>query len=131
MIRWTPFIFLYPKAFISGSWEIRRLNLKTWSEEDYEYQSDLKYRDFAKPPERTIEQGSGDCEDYALVAASWAYTRKRPVTIAFVGKSKELPSHVVAYDGENVYSSGEIIRGDIEEFIEESEFDYSIKRKIR
>ncbi|MFB6310701.1 MAG: hypothetical protein ABEH64_05900, partial [Salinirussus sp.] len=81
------------------------------------------WRDFAARPRETVEPGHGDCEDYALVAVSWAIAHGRDgVGIAFCWNPPwPIPTHVIAYDDHQVYSSGEIEPGTVDEWIKDSD----------
>lgn len=72
--RWTPLTFLVPQRYVDRDEQWETFDLLKWSREEYEWTQDPwnGYRDFARRPRETRREGYGDCEDYALVAVSWA-----------------------------------------------------------
>jgi len=135
MIRWTPLILLRPHSFVDTNdtfWGT--FDLERWSSEEYEYQEDPLggWFDHAQNPRTTIMVNKGDCEDYALVAASWALARGRMVklTLCFEGHSP-VPKHAVAFDGKRVYSSGDIMEyNSLDEYVTESSYDWYLSRRL-
>lgn len=132
---WTPFTFLFPSRYVDTGESVASLDLESWSRAEYDWVSDAwnGFRDFAKPPSKTLDDEEGDCEDYALVAASWALANDRPgVGLAFcIEKPKVWPTHVIAFDDERVYSSGNISAESVESWLEGSDYDYALRRRIR
>lgn len=130
---WTPLVFLSPESHFAQ--QIQYLDLERWSEEVYEWEEDgwNGWKDFASDPVHTVWTNRGDCEDYALVAGSWAYAHGYSMTFAlcFQGYSP-IPQHMVVSFKGNVYSS-DGIRFDttLEEYIEESKYDHHITRNIK
>lgn len=135
LTRWTPFTYLFPSHYIETGEAMASLDLESWSRTEYDWVSDPwnGLRDFAKPPSETLEEAEGDCEDYALVAASWALANDRnDVGIAFcIQKPKFWPTHVIAFDDEHVYSSGYISSSSVDSWLEGSDYDYALRRRIR
>lgn len=125
--RWTPFVFFKPEKYIErGEWW-KNFDFPEWSRNEYEWVSDgwSGYRDFAQKPSQTVQKGTGDCEDLALVAASWALENDRsPVRIGFCWERwTPHPTHVICYDGEGwVYSSGSISYDGVREWLSESDY---------
>lgn len=132
--RWTPLVAINPKHFCSTSPRIEQLDIERWSEEEYAWHVDgwKGMRDWAKPPEQTIEEGVGDCEDYALVAASWELVHSnRPLYIAYMFDSwYPYPRHMVCQANDLIYSSGSITKETIEEYTVRSEYDTFFRRRI-
>lgn len=132
---WTPFTYLFPSRYVDTSETVASLDLESWSRTEYDWVSDAwnGFRDFAKPPAKTLVDEEGDCEDYALVAASWALANERSgVGIAFcIEKPKVWPTHVIAFDDERVYSSGNINQESVDSWLEGSDYDYALRRRIR
>jgi len=133
--NWTPFVFLSPWRYVSVERDWSTFDLEAWSDQDYEWTGDPwnGLRDFASPPAEIVDAGKGDCEDYALVAASWAIARGREdVGLGFCW---EWPSpwarHVIAYDETRVYSSGQITRESVEEWLAGSRYAYCLRRPLR
>lgn len=131
--RWTPFVFAAPENYISAHPEILSLDLEEWSEE-FEWEQDgwNGYKDFASKPAETVRTGRGDCEDYALVAASWAYDRGYPMVLVWLFKGySPMPRHMVVWFKGNIYSSGNIFEGmSVSDYVEQSEYDWCLEHKI-
>lgn len=132
--RWTPFVFIWPRRYIDRSETVRRLNFEKWSE-NFTWEQDEwdGWKDFAQTPQETLQSQRGDCEDYALLAASWSHARGRGASLAFCfPKGSPVPRHVVAADDvKRVYSSGTIHKNtSLHEYIEDSDYDWFIERKI-
>ncbi|MFW5917993.1 MAG: hypothetical protein ACOCR0_00775 [Haloferacaceae archaeon] len=132
--RWTPLTMLAPRRYVDRSDFWTEFDLQEWSVSDYEWTRDPwnGYRDFAKRPVETISEDEGDCEDYALVAISWAIARDRPgVGIGFCWELPyPWPRHVIAFDEEYVYSSGDIVDESVEEYLERSVYDSILRRPV-
>ena len=132
--RWTPLMFLDPDEFVAPGLWWQTFDIHSWSRNEYEYTTDgwTGYKDFAKDPRRTVHENRGDCEDFALVAASWALSNGRgPVKIGFCWeKWKPHPTHVVCHDGELLFSSGRILPSGRAEYRDRSSYDYIIWRSV-
>lgn len=132
--RWTPLVFLSPDRYVSRDAFWEEFDLETWSRDAYEWLEDPwnGLRDFAKLPSETVSRGQGDCEDYALVAVSWALAHDRPrVGIALCWEwPTPWPAHAVAFDAEQVYSSGSIFSGSLDEWLEQSRYDWCLRRLV-
>lgn len=132
--RWTPLTYLRPAAYISRGpfWET--FDLESWSRFRYHWDSDPwnGYKDFAQRPETTVSDGRGDCEDYALVAASWAIAQGRgPVRLGFCWEKGNLhPTHAVCDDGQRIYSSGELYDDRPDEYLEWAPYDHILWRTV-
>ena len=133
--RWTPFTFLFPGRYVDDDEFWTDFDLVAWSRTTYEWTEDPwnGFRDFARRPRDTVAAGTGDCEDYALVAASWLVAQGRDrVGLAFCWEwPYPWARHVIAFDGERVYSSGTISQGSVEEWVEDSRYAVSVSRRIR
>lgn len=132
--RWTPLVFLRPGRYVSRDGFWREFDLREWSDGDYEWTEDPwnGFRDFARRPADTVAGGVGDCEDYALVAASWAVARDRPgVGLGFCWEwPYPWARHVIAYDDECVYSSGDVRRESVGAYVDRSQYDYCVRRPV-
>jgi hypothetical protein len=133
--RWTPLTMLAPGRYVDRETDWTAFDLPRWSRREYRWTADdwRGYRDFVARPTECIERGAGDCEDYALVAVSWALSRGRPgVGLGFCfERPLPWPTHVVAYDDEQVYSSGELTPGTVEEWLRRSRYDHVLRRRVR
>lgn len=127
--NWTPFTLLFPEQYTQPV----EIDLRDWSD-NFVWEQDgwNGFRDFLTPPAITADRGRGDCEDYAFVIASHHTAIGRDVGIAALGHTPwPLPRHIVAYDESNVYSSGTIYDAtSLDEYCEESEYDWVINRKL-
>lgn len=132
--RWTPFTFLAPGRYVDVDGVGTDFDLEDWAETRYDWTEDPwnGFRDFARRPRETIAEGAGDCEDFALVAASWAIAAGRDeVGLAFCWEwPYPWPRHVIAFDAERVYSSGTITEESVDEWVRGSRYDYSVSRRI-
>jgi hypothetical protein len=133
--RWTPLVFLFPNRYVAQGPFWVEFDLERWSRAEYEWTRDGwdGLRDFAARPAETVDRGRGDCEDYALVALSWAVAHDREAAgIAFCWESPyPWPRHVVAFDHERVYSSGEITRQTVDEWVaDSSRYDFALERRL-
>lgn len=133
--RWTPFVMVRPQHYVSRSdfWE--EFDLFEWAGGVYEWTEDPwnGFRDFAKRPQRTVSDGRGDCEDFALVAASWAIAQDRDnVGLGFCFTwPRPWPVHAIAYDANRIYSSGYISEVAVTEWLANSRYDYCLRRPIQ
>lgn len=132
--RWTPLTYLLPNRYVDRDdwWET--FDFESWSETEYVWTSDPwnGFVDFAQHPRDCVESGRGDCEDYALVAISWAVARGRDgIGIAFCWDLPHpWPTHVIGYDDERVYSSGTITETSADEWVAESRYDFALRRRV-
>lgn len=131
--RLTPFVILWPHRYLGDEEFFEDFNFLEWNDE-YKWEQDAwsGYRDVAKRPQRTVNTARGDCEDYALVAASWLRANDRPATLVVLWRQGSfLGDHVVCYSENTVYSSGEIHWGtSLEKYVEDSEYVRYITREI-
>lgn len=132
--RWTPFTYLHPQKFIDHNDFWLEFDLEEWSRSVYEWTEDPwnGFRDFAQRPAETVSSGKGDCEDYALVAASWALAHNhKGVGLAFCWESSyPWPTHAIAFDNERIYSSGSIYKSTVERWIADSKYSFTLKRRV-
>jgi hypothetical protein len=131
--RWTPFVVLRPRRYVGRGRQWAALDIEAWSER-YEWHEDEwnGWLDVARRPDDTVAAETGDCEDYALVAASWALARGRtPVGLGVCFDSwLPIPRHAVAYDRDRVYSSGEITAESLDEYVDRSEYTWAVRRRL-
>lgn len=131
--RWTYFVYVFPSHYVEESRKWRERDIEAWSEDHYFWQQD-EYnglKDFAQKPEKTWRTCRGDCEDYALVAASCLTSSGHNVSICFCG-SNLLAEHVFCYDRDTctIYSSGKIIDSILLEYIADSEYSWVKPRHV-
>jgi hypothetical protein len=132
--RWTPLTFLAPNRYVDTDdwWE--DFDLEAWSRSEYEWTADTwnGFADFAQRPRDCVSSGSGDCEDYALVALSWAVAHGREDTgLAFCWDLPyPWPTHVIAFDSERVYSSGRITTTSVTDWVDGSTYSGSLRRRV-
>lgn len=132
--RWTPLTFLVPSRYVDRDDFWDEFDLEEWSDEIYHWLQDdwNGLSDFATPPRETVDKGEGDCEDYALVAISWAVANDREgVGIGFCWRFPwPIPRHVIAFDDERVYSSGDVEETTVDAWVADSEYDHSVRRDV-
>lgn len=132
--RWTPLTFVFPEKYVEDDLFWQTFDIVSWSRNEFSWMQDgwNGYRDFAKEPRQTVHDRYGDCEDYALVAASWALSNNRePVTLGFCWeKWKPHPTHVVCHDGEQLFSSGRVLPSTREAYRERSKYDAILWREV-
>jgi hypothetical protein len=132
--RWTPFTFLVPGRYVDEGPFWLDFDLDEWASSRYEWTQDPwnGFRDVAKRPRDTVRDETGDCEDFALVAAFWATANERTdVGLALCWDLPyPWPRHVVAYDADRVYSSGHITEQSVAEWVAESRYAFSLRRQI-
>ena len=132
--RWTPLIMARPHRYVSEDAFWNGFDLFEWAETGYEWTQDPwnGLRDFARRPQRTVSEGRGDCEDFALVAASWAVAQgRRGVGLGFCFSwPRPWPVHAIAYDDERIYSSGYISEVSVDEWLTNSKYDYCLRRPL-
>ncbi|MFB6250521.1 MAG: hypothetical protein ABEI27_02345 [Halobellus sp.] len=133
--RWTPLTFVTPARCVDRDdwWE--SFDIEEWSDSEYVWTQDEwnGFRDFAARPRECVEAGRGDCEDYALVSLSWAAANDRTgLGIGFCWDPPyPWPRHVIAFDEERVYSSGEISEESVAEWQANSTYAYVLERRVR
>jgi hypothetical protein len=110
--RWTPLTFLAPARYVDRDPFWTDFDLHAWADDAYTWVPDPwnGLRDFARRPRATVEAGEGDCEDFALVALSWATANGRSgLGLGFCFEPRTpWPTHAIAFDDVEVYSSGDI-----------------------
>lgn len=123
-----------PNRYVDRDDWWRTFNLEEWSRTTYVWTSDSwnGFRDFAQKPRACTESGRGDCEDYALVAISWAVAQGRDgVVIAFCWELPyPWPTHVIAFDDERVYSSGDVDETSVDEWVHDSKYSFAVRRRV-
>jgi len=111
------------------------LDIEEWSRRGYEWTEDdwNWLLDLAQRPHETLGSGAGDCEDYALVAASWALANDRPgVGLAVCWEwPYPWPRHAIAHDDGRVYSSGRITEESGDAYVERDGYLFALRRPIR
>jgi len=132
--RWTPFTFLFPNRYVDRDERWGEFDLAEWSDEEYEWDQDPwnGVRDFAQRPGETVDRREGDCEDYALVAVSWAVANDRDgIGFAFCWERPyPWPRHVIAFDDERVYSSGHVSGKSVDEWVADSRYVFAVRRRV-
>jgi len=133
-LRWSAVAFLWPRRYIDVD-AVVDINLEAFSDR-YSWRQDAwnGLRDIAKPVSETVADERGDCEDYALVAASCLLRRGADdVHIAACFKrvwGVPVPRHVVAIGGDAVYSSGIIHEMSLEEYLGQSDYWFALRRSV-
>jgi hypothetical protein len=132
---WGPFLFLRPEEYVDPE-AIGELDMVTWSDDYYDYKRDRGwwiFGDWIQEPKETILRGKGDCEDYAIVAASWNLREGKDVWFGWMweGVWPPYPTHVIAFTDRSVFSSGRIFWDtDVSEYIEMTKYTHYVSRKV-
>jgi hypothetical protein len=133
--RWTPLTFVAPARYVDRDDWWQSFDIEEWSDSEYVWTQDEwnGFRDFAAHPRECVETGRGDCEDYALVSLSWAAANDRNgLGIGFCWDPPyPWPRHVIAFDDERVYSSGEISEESIAEWRADTRYAFVLERRVR
>lgn len=130
VLSWTPLVFAFPRRYLDPD-AVRDLDIEafaaafTWEQDAW---NGLK--DFAAPVRETVATGRGDCEDFALVAASWAVANERPGVGLGLCWSGPIPAHAIAYDADRVYSSGRIHETSVAGYRAASRYDRVLRRRL-
>jgi hypothetical protein len=131
--RWTPFVVAVPHRYVGRGARWGSFDFEAWSDR-YRWSEDEwnGWLDVAQRPVDTVAAERGDCEDYALVAASWALARGRtPVGLAFCFPPRSpVPRHAVAYDRDRVYSSGEITAEHLGVYLDRAGYAWALRRRL-
>jgi hypothetical protein len=132
--RWTPLTFVAPARYVDRDDLWQSFDFASWSQSEYVWEQDdwNGYLDIAKHPRECVEMGRGDCEDYALVALSWAVAQDREgVGLGFCWESPyPWPRHVIAFDEERVYSSGTIHETSVDQWRADSRYSFVLRRHV-
>ncbi|MUW14405.1 hypothetical protein GJ633_06800 [Halorubrum sp. CBA1125] len=132
--RWTPLTFVAPARYVDRDDWWQSFDLEAWSQSEYVWTQDEwnGYLDLAKYPRECVEMGRGDCEDYALVALSWAVAHDRDgIGLGFCWDPPyPWPRHVIAFDEEYVYSSGNIYEMSVDEWKADSRYSFVLRRRV-
>lgn len=132
--RWTPLTMIAPGRYVDRSSMWQDFPFREWSRTEYTWTQDdwNGIRDFASEPHETTELGEGDCEDYALVAASWALAQGHDgVGLGFCFEwPSPWPTHAIAFDAERVYSSGTVTETSVDEWLADARYDYVLRRPV-
>lgn len=131
-MTWTPLTLAFPKRYIDTEYPWEQFSLKSWN---YDWREDPwgGLWDTLKPPAETVQDGRGDCEDYAFVVLSALYAESDSVDMGLIvcGKKWRGPSHVAAYGIGHVYSSGDVFYGTPEEWLAQSKYDWMRTRSVQ
>lgn len=134
LTRWTPLTLVAPSRYIETGdfWE--EFDLDLWAREQYDWVQDPwnGFLDIAKEPSMTVEDDEGDCEDFALVAISWAVANDRDdIGLGFCWKTtRPWPTHAIAFDATTVYSSGDIMEISLDSWLANSPYQFAVRRRV-
>lgn len=134
LTRFTPLFLAAPRRYIERSRKWRLRDLEDFNER-FEWEEDPVdgYADYVSAAETVWTFETGDCEDYALVVCNILASRQhRPVRLVILGNRwNPVAKHVAVYDGDNIYSSGQILEDTtVEEYTENSRYDWSVERTV-
>jgi len=131
--RWTPLVLISPRWGIDTDHDWHSVDLHEWADR-YQWEQDgfNGLLDLAADPVETYRTERGDCEDFALVCASWLEAHNKPWGLAGMWSTDIVPEqargHVVAFDTERVYSSGEIVAETVAETVDRLGYDVHLTR---
>jgi len=127
ILRHSLIAFLFPHFFVG---EGKQINIEEYNKR-YDWKQDPLngLLDHAQKPSTTIETGTGDCVDYSFLVLSTKKDEKDIYLVTCLNKFL-FPRHMVVWDGERVYSSGVIYEKTLDEYIDDSKYEYSVKRKV-
>lgn len=135
IFRHTILFFLFPKRYINRTLFMSETAFKYWSSEKFEWKQDPLWGllDHVKRPRYLLKPPyQGDCVDYAAVSLGYIYnTDSETAGIAVCFNKFGFPKHIIAYDDTHVYSSGVITQESVSEYIEESDYLFSVRRPVK
>lgn len=135
MVRPTADFVLRPQRYLETDRDWSDFDFDVWSYKTYDWEQDdwNGLKDTVQTVTLTIETGAGDCDDYALVAASYlkSETNHDCEIVALYSKFFRR-GHLIVYDisDETVYSSGSIFDKTLDEYVARSAYHWTINRKI-
>jgi hypothetical protein len=110
-------------------------DIESWSEREYRWVQDdwNGMKDTVQAPSQTVIDGTGDCDDYAAVAATylWHNTDRTIVFAYMYDIGIPVTGHMVTYDGERVFSSGVIRHTDPRAYADAHGYDICMTRTAR
>lgn len=129
--RWTPVVLLFPRRYLDLDYPWHQFSITAWN---YDWREDPwgGLWDTLKPPAETVQDGRGDCEDYAFVVASalCADSSVDHVELVVAGKKWRTPSHVAVYADGRMYSSGQVTYGRPSDWLARTHYDWVVTRKL-
>lgn len=129
-----------PKWYLDLDHDWSDFDLERWSYAEYQYEPDPLggAADFLTPPAEMLEDPAGDCEDYAMVAASYLYAETdHDLSIVWLyrwpPRIRGPSAHLIAYDATEqiVYSNGRVLHLSLSEYEEERPYVGHIERPLR
>lgn len=131
LTRWTPLVFMAPGKYLDTEYDWRSFDLESWSNYfTYEPDGWNGLNDTTDPPRRTIRREKGDCDDYALVAASWLLGNNHSAKLVYCYKPWPFQAHLIAVGNGKTYSTGQIRTQTPAEFLEKSRYTRSLTRRL-
>jgi len=127
ILRHSFIAFLFPHFFVG---EGKQINIEEYNKR-YDWKQDPLngLLDHAQKPSTTIEKSTGDCVDYAFLVLSTKKDEEDVYLVICLNKFL-FPRHMIVWDGKGVYSSGVIHEKTLDEYIDDSKYEYSVKRKV-
>ena len=97
---------------------------------DFEYEPDpfMRLIDVARKPSTTLDRNSGDCMDWVRLCYSVLQHEGRDPDIYLFITPRWPPLHAIVYDGEYVYSNGNVLEMTPEEYKEQTDRRWMIRR---
>jgi hypothetical protein len=130
--RFSLVVFFLTHRYLDTEYDWAAFDIEAWSRTSYQWREDAwrGLHDVVQKPETTVATGRGDCDDYALVAASWATAVGRDdVGVALCGRGPRI-LHMVAFDADRTYSSGDIYDTGPGAYLDRSEYTWIYTRLV-
>jgi hypothetical protein len=131
LFRWTAFAFLFPKQYVKSEYSFSAFDVEEFNSQ-FNWRSDGwgGLKDTVQDPWNTRRSAAGDCEDYALLIASYLLSEtEEDVSLVFLARGRTF--HAVCSTGDAVYSSGEVHEGTLDEYCEEAGYTAIFARTVR
>lgn len=128
-------VLLWPQRYLTDI--DTDIDVAHWLVTDYRWEPDPLggWLDHAQRPADTLESGTGDCVDVAILVGSWLASRGEPVYLGLsLRANPRAPGHMVVSDGERIYEgtggrNGEI-HDNLERYLGDSPYQNVIWRQI-
>lgn len=129
----TPLLYVAPHRVLTPDRDWERFHLRGFSHTFTWEQDPLGgFLDTVQPVAETIDRETGDCEDYAVLAASYLLSETdADVRLAFLWKGlAPTKGHTVVATDDTVYSSGAIYDKTLAEYEAASPYTRSVVRRL-
>lgn len=133
--RWSVFYLLVPHRYLDTGRDWSDFNLEEWTDNTYTYKKDEwgQKKDYVQYMDHMLVEGTGDCEDYSFVCASYLLSETdHELTLVSCYSLPDFIGHVLLYDStdEVIYSSGSITNETLDEYKERTIYDVFFTRSL-